>query len=977
MLKRILIGFAIFLVLFIGFLIAAPFLFKGKLLAIAKKEINNRLNAKVDFKDVGISIFSDFPNLTLSLNELSVVNNAPFEGDTLASVGSFSTSVNIMSLIKGGAIEILGISIENPRANVKVLKDGTANYDIMKETGAEERDTAQSQYKVGLKEFKITNGNISYNDKQGDVSALLSNLNFKGNGDFTQDVFDFKTLASIAQATVNSGGINYLNNANIELKLDLGMDMPNAKYTFKDNSIRVNALVLALNGWLSDKTKDQYDMDLKFSAQETSFKNLLSLVPAIYLKDFEKVKTAGNLALSGFAKGAYMGENYPAFGISVKVDDAMFQYPDLPTSVSDINIDMKAENPGGDLDKTVIDIPKFDLKVGGEPVAMRIHVETPVSDPDIDLNAKGKLDLASVKQFYPLEAEEELAGKVDADASMKGRLSALKNEQYDKVKASGTINIAGLKYRSKDYPEGVNAAQVAMIFSSITSGSSSATSALPLNGYGKLDVQDLKYSDKTLPGGKADIANLNLTLHANDAQLERLNAKIGKSDFNLSGKLDNLLGYLLSDETLSGNLNVSSSLLDLNEWMTTESANSSAGTTTTEQSAAESSAVPANLALDLTANASKVLFDKAEMKNVVAKASIRDETFTLQSLVAEMLGGKTSLKGAYSTKDAMPKVDFGYDIKDINIMQAVNSMSTTEKLAPVFKYMNGKFTVKGDMNGSLLSDLSLDMKSLLASGRVDISNAVISGFPVLNNLADKFKIQQLKTVNISDAWTVFDVKDGRIAVEPFDVKFNNMAMNISGSQGIDQTVDYNILMDLPKSLLGGANELLSGLLAKNPIPGFNTSALPDITKFKVKVTNTLTDPRMEVKLIGGGGATIKEQITEHVKEQVQQVKEDVSAKAKEQADKIVADAKVQAQRIRDEGRNLADTVKKEGYAQAKKIEDAAKNPIAKVAAQEAAKKLRKETDDKANRIIKEADDKANKLEQEAQNRANQLLKVGQ
>ncbi len=979
MLKKIIIAFFVIIVLLFGFLIAAPFIFKGRLIEIAKKEINKQLNAKVDFKDVGISIFRSFPHLTFSLEQLSVVNNAPFEGDTLASMASFATTINIMSLIQGGTVDIIGIHIDKPRANVKVLKDSTANYDIMKAAKAEKKETEPSEYSVKLKEIEITDGNIRYSDKLSDLSAAIAGLNFKGNGDFTQDVFDFKTQTSVVKATVNSGGINYINNANLELILDLVVDMPNSKYTFKENTIRLNALVLAFDGWLSDKNPEEYNMDLKFSATETSFKNLLSLVPAIYLKDFEKVKTSGNLTLSGFAKGIYKGESYPAFGLSVKVDNAMFQYPDLPTSVSEINIDMKADNPGGDLDKTVIDIPKLNMKIGSEPIAMKLHVKTPVSDPDIDMSAKGKLDLANVKQFYPLEAGEEMAGKVDADASMKGRLSALENEQYDKVQARGAMNITGLKYKSKDVPEGIIADKVAIVFASKTGTSStSAVSALPVKGYGTLDIQNLKYADRTLPGGKADISAMSVTLNENDAQLERLNSKIGKSDFSLSGKLDNLLGYALSDGTLSGNLNLRSNLIDVNEWLTTEPSSSATSSgQASEQTAAESSAVPANLALDLTAAATKVIYDKVEMKNVAARASVRDEAFTLQSLTAEMLGGSAALGAVYSTKAAAPSINLDYDIRNINIMQAANSMSTAETLAPVFKYMNGRFSAKGDMKGSLLSDLSLDMKTLLANGRVDINNAVVSGMPVLAKIADQFKIKELKNVNISDAWTVFEVKDGRIAVDPFDIKFNKIAMNVSGSQGLDQTIDYDILMDVPKGLMSGANEMVKGLLAKNPIPGFDAVNLPELTKFKIKVTNTITDPKLAVNLLGGGGATIKEQVVEEIKEQVKEIKEDVSAQVKAQADKIIAEARQQAQRIRDEGRKAADLAKKEGYAAAKKIEDEAKNPIAKVAAQQAAKELRKQTDDKAGKLIKEADAKALKLEQDAQNRANQLLKTGQ
>ncbi len=974
MLKKILIAVVVLIVLLLGFLIAAPFIFKGKLVEIAKKELNNQLNAKVDFKDVGISIFKDFPNLTLSLDELSIVNNAPFEGDTLAAIGSFAASVDILSVIKGDLVDITGVFIDRPNVNVRVLKDGTANYDIMKATSdAEKKTTESSSVKVKLNTIQITDGNITYTDKQGDNSVALANLDFKGNGDFTKEIFDFNTLTSIEKATVTSGSVGYLNNANIELKLDFGVDLPNSKYNFKENIVRINALVLGLDGWLSNKKEDQYDMDLKFAAKETLFKNLLSLVPAIYLKDFDDVKTSGNLALSGFAKGSYAGESYPAFGLSVKVDDAMFQYPGLPASVSAIFIDAKVDCPGGDLDKTVIDIPKLNLKVGSEPLTMKIHVKTPISDPDIDLTAKGKMDLANAKQFYPLEASEELAGKVEADAAMKGRLSALEREQYDKVQASGNVNITGLKYKSKDLPEGIVADKIAVVFTS-KKGASPTPSALPVSGYGSLDIQNLKYSDKTLPGGKADISSMYVTLNENDAALERLNAKVGKSDFALSGKLDNLLGYALSDGTLSGNLNLKSNQIDANEWMTSESATTTEATPASTTNASESAAVPANLDLDLTATVTKVLYDKMQLNNVAAQASIRNESFTLRSLTASALGGSAQINGMYSTKDVgSPKVDFAYDIKNIDIKQAYTAIGTTEQFAPIFKYMNGKFSSKLNMKGALLNDLSLDMKTILANGRVDINQATITGFDVLTNIADRFKIKELKNVNISDAWTVFEVVNGRIAVEPFDINFNNIKMNVGGSHGIDNSVDYDILMDVPKNLLGGASDLVNDLLAKNPIPGFSAGNLPNLTKFKVKITNTLTDPKLAFSVVGESGTTVKQQVVETVKEQVKEIKEEVSAEAKAQADKIVAEAKKQAQVVRDEGKKLADKTKKEGYAAAKKLEDEAKNPIAKAAAKPAADKLRKEADNSASKINKEANDKANKIEQEAQKRANEVL----
>src|SRR5690606_28048727 len=109
MLKKILIGFAIFFVLLIGALAAFPFLFKDKIIAAVKTEINKNVNAKVDFGDFSLSIFRDFPNLSFAINNVSVINLKPFEGDTLAYIGNFNISLDIMTVINAETYDVKSI----------------------------------------------------------------------------------------------------------------------------------------------------------------------------------------------------------------------------------------------------------------------------------------------------------------------------------------------------------------------------------------------------------------------------------------------------------------------------------------------------------------------------------------------------------------------------------------------------------------------------------------------------------------------------------------------------------------------------------------------------------------------------------------------------------------------------------------------------------------------------------------------------
>jgi len=100
LIKRILIITASIFSLLVVAAIAIPFLFKDKIKAEIDKQIALYVDAKVNFKteDFSLTLFKNFPDVTASLNNLSVINNAPFKNDTLASLSSLQITVDLMSV---------------------------------------------------------------------------------------------------------------------------------------------------------------------------------------------------------------------------------------------------------------------------------------------------------------------------------------------------------------------------------------------------------------------------------------------------------------------------------------------------------------------------------------------------------------------------------------------------------------------------------------------------------------------------------------------------------------------------------------------------------------------------------------------------------------------------------------------------------------------------------------------------------------
>ena len=143
-------------------LLIAPFLFKGKIVAAVKSATNEQLNATLSFNEnIGLSLISSFPNLSLTINEITLINKAPFLGDTLFATKEFNAVLDIMSVINGEQINIRKVFLDQPKIYAATLPDGSANWDIaLADSTASQtlEDTASSAFSLKL------NDNCDNND---------------------------------------------------------------------------------------------------------------------------------------------------------------------------------------------------------------------------------------------------------------------------------------------------------------------------------------------------------------------------------------------------------------------------------------------------------------------------------------------------------------------------------------------------------------------------------------------------------------------------------------------------------------------------------------------------------------------------------------------------------------------------------------------------------------------------------------------
>ena len=925
LLRRILKWSGISLLLIIILLIAAPFIFKDKIIAIAKEQANNNLNAKVDFGEFDLTLFSSFPDFRFKINNVSVIGVDEFKDDTLAFITNLSTDINLKSVISGGPYGINSIVIDKARILGKVLKDGKANWDIAKpstdSTVASTPESAEpTKFAMKLKEFKIKEAYIVYDDQQGDMYAKLENFNYDLNGDFTQDNFVLNNLLDIAKTTFKISGVAYLNEVHTHLKADLDMDMPKMKFTFKENEFSLNDLTLGFDGFV-EMPDTNIKMDLKFKANQTEFKTILSLIPSVYSKDFASVKTAGKLALDGYANGTYNALQMPAFGVNLSIKDAMFKYPTLPKSVNNINIDVKVVNPTGVLDATTIDVNKFHVEMAGNPIDITAHVKTPISDPGLRAEFRGTIDLSSVKDFIPTEKGDDLSGIIKSDISVAGNMSSIDKKEYDKFKASGSLAIDKMNYKTASLPYEVH-----------------------------LNTMLLNFTTQFV-------------------ELAKFDAKMGKSDVQANGRIDNLIQYLFKDSLIKGAFAINSNLMDLNELMGSSASTTAAApaTTTAPTSTASTvvAAVPANIDFNLDAKIGKVIYTNLILDNMIGNIIVRNQKVDMTNLKMNTMGGALTINGFYETSNIKkPTTGLNLKVENFDIQETFKTFNSVQKLAPVGQYAKGKFTATiENFNTSLNQNMEPDLNAVKASGVFKTDKVNVGGFPPFMKLGEALKIEQLKNMDVSNLLVNYQIKDGRVVMAPFDTKISNVPTNISGSTGFDQTIDYKWKMAIPKSMFGGAaNSALSGLLAQGNAAAGTNLTMGDKVNVTALFGGTVMRPTVKTSLKDDAKSTVATVTTQALNAGID--------KALIEAQKILDDAKAKCEQSKTEAQATADKTKQEGYAEADKLVEQAGNPIAKIAAKKAAEVAKKKVDEKIQKIVDDAEAKCLKSLEEAKVRAD-------
>ncbi len=952
--RRLLKWTGILFLLLIILAIVLPYIFKDEIVQYIKDEASKSIKAEVELGEVSLSFISTFPDFVLEMEGTSITGVDEFDGVTLLSTKKLEIALDLNSVLFGDSYVVKRVLLSEPTINVLVTERGIANYDIYiadstADDASDVEDQESAPFKLGLQEYSISNGQVVYSDSTMAFHLALAGLNHTGKGDFTLEELVLSTKTTSTSVTMGYDGVDYLSAVEADIDCDIRMNLSTWKFDFQENNAKLNALELGFDGWFQ-MLPDAYDMDISFSSKDNKFRSLLSMVPGVYSPDFGDMKTDGTLGFSGRVFDKYSDVSMPGFNVDLTVDNAYFQYPDLPGKVSNIDVNTKINRAAGpDLDNLVIDVSKAHAEYGDNYVDVGLLLTKPMSDPNFKANLNSFVDLAKLGEIMPLADGESYSGIIETDLSFKGTMSAVMEERYDEMKAGGKTLIKDMNYRSGDLPYAVN------------------------------------------------VQSTSLSFDPHNITLESFKSKIGESDISATGVIDNYMMYVFNDEDLHGSFTVNSNYLNLDELMGIGEEEVGAEPTPEQDVASGSTgeesyeviALPEDVNFNLVTNVQKVLYDGLEINEVVGGVNLTHSIATLENVRMKMLGGTLGMTGSYSTiNPEKPKVSLGLNVDHFQISEAARYFNTVEKLAPIASKCKGFFSTAMEFNSELGKDWMPVYSTIFGEGNLFTKEVAVEGFKPLEKLAEKVKVDWLSKQTLQNVKCFFKIVDGKISVEPFDLKMGNIATSIGGSTSFEQDLDYVMTMKIPREEMGAqANAFVDGLVAQAAGKGIDVN-LGEIIPVNVKIKGKVSDPEITTDLMEQGKNImddVKDQIiqtaTDHINEKLEDVDaeiqkkvDEIMSKATEQADRIRAEGKKHADKVRKEGKVAADKVRKEGNAQADQlIEEAGSNPLKKKAAEVAADKLREETEEKARAVENEANNKANGIESDANAHADRIM----
>lgn len=749
--RKLFIGVGLF-VLILGVLAALPFIYKDKVLVRVKATLNSQINAKIDFADFKLSVFSHFPKVEMELVGLNIVGSGEFSADTILFAESISTDISLMELIGNQGLELKSLTITQPRISLVVSQSGAVNWDITKPATPASSTSAETGdvFKMKLNDIRVNQLSLKYDDREMPMKVLVKNTNIVSTGEVEGSLTTFDLKGDAEEFIFEYDSVQFISKTKLKAETKLKVDYDKMDFAFNEGKLWINQLPLQVDGSFA-MPNDSMIFDLGFRSEKSDFATILALVPADYQKYLEKATVTGSAEFKGSVRGLYYNEIYPAIDIVLSASNASFKYQDLPESVQDIQVLAQITKPEGDLNLMKVNVEKAHASIRNNPVDMTLQLSEMMTDPNLSASLSGIIDFESLKNAIPIDSLD-ITGIVKAKMQLAGRMSSIEKQEYEKFQSNGEASVQNFRIESNQLTKPVEIARA-----------------------------QVKASTKQIT-------------------IDNFDGKIGQSDFSLRGEVSNYLAYFFENDVLKGNLSLKSGFMSFSELSNLQKSVPKSGTQTAESKAAANPTdsvaafqVPEKLDLSFQSSIQKAVYDQMPISNINGLVQIKNQRMDLSNLSMDILQGKLAINGSYaSNKENKPLFDFKLNLENVDIPAAYQSLSAFRHYVPIAAKSQGKISTQFGLSGVMNEKMNLVPSSLNGLGVLNTKNLMIIDSPVFDQIRGIIKKEKLKNVKIDDFTAKFQFENGQLRLNPVKTSIADQQATIYGTLSALRELNLNM-----------------------------------------------------------------------------------------------------------------------------------------------------------------------------------------
>lgn len=730
----------------VAFLLASAsallYFYKDKVIEVFVAEANKYIKTPVSVQKIDISLFRQFPHVSIVFDKVLIQEAVKGSKGTLASADRLYCSFNLIALLRGD-YEVKQIVLDGAEVYLKILPDGKNNFTFIEANP----DDKNEDVRFNLQKVKLNNVLVSFSNRIDNQEVVLHAKDLLSSFNMLKDQMNISLNGNLHSKYIKVDKYKFFEEKALHVKSILHVDASTGSFMIRPSRLTVHNAPFSVDGYYSN-TKGRH-IEINVQAENASFQNIISLLPEKYRKELSQYKSRGNVYFNGQLKGNINRSQLPALKVDFGASGASFYHPDYKQTINDI--EMEGSFVCGNLKnmKTArLELNKFYGTLDGGEFSGNLALEN-FDDLFLKTNLKAGLKVGALLKIFPSKEISSAQGDVQLNIAFQGKVNDLRNKNFkNRLKTSGDFTIRDLAFR--------------------------------------LEENSLAFT----------AFNGNFMFKDNDLAVSNFSGRIGKSNFLLNGFFKNVIPYVLYDgQKIEIEADLKSNFIDFDELLFANKKSTSASSNASENE--YSFKISPDLDIRFNCAVKDVIYQRFKARNVKGKVELFDQTLKTRDVMLHTMGGNLLLNSSVNARDNQNiRVHLDSRLERISI----------DSIFYVFRDFNQQFLTTKNLKGEIFSDiyssmtfndkLTLDPAKLIVDAGIIISKGELNDFEPMQNLSRFIKSESLARLRFPELKNNIHIENRTIHIPEMEVRNNVSSIIISGTHTFDQRIDYKLKIPL-------------------------------------------------------------------------------------------------------------------------------------------------------------------------------------